>query len=176
MGASGRNRPSIGRLAAVLTATLTLAILSLAFVHLGGGTAIGAVLTARGGSNPVELLGTRPALDGCATAPLAIGEGKVAYCRTWGGVVSPDGVVEVVSIYAEDTSVVDAYVGELPQGLHWGDSLTDVVDHLGQPVRVTPIYGTPTLVYMFNSLRYGSLELRFSAGDRLASINACLMK
>jgi hypothetical protein len=176
MSANGRDRPTTRRLAAVLTATLTLAILSIVTVHAGGATAIGAALSAKGGVNAIELLGTKPAMDGCVSAPLAVGAGNAVYCRTWGGVTSTDGVVEVVSIFSEDTSVVDAYTGTLPQGLHWGDSIKDVTARLGQPARITPIYGTPTFVYMFKGFRYGSLELRFSSGDRLSSINACLTR
>ena len=32
----------------------------------------------------------------------------------------------------------------------------------------------PTLVYMFDGERYGSLELQFDSHDRLVRINACL--
>ena len=66
--------------------------------------------------------------------------------------------------------------GALPQGLQWGDEVNAVWARLGQPGRVTGIYGTPTLVYMFEGERYGSLELRFDAGDHLMRVNASLVR
>jgi len=66
--------------------------------------------------------------------------------------------------------------GSLPLGLHWGDEVSAVWTKLGQPNRVTDIYGTPTLVYMFETVPYGSLELRFNASDRLMRVNASLVR
>jgi hypothetical protein len=176
MAANGRNRPAGKRLAAVLIAALSLATASVALVHAGGATALGAALSGRDAPNPIDLLGTTPALDGCVAVPLAVGSGNAVYCHTWAGVTSADGPLQVVSVVSEGTSVLDAWTGALPQGLHWGDSIHDVTARLGQPVRITPMFGTPTFVYMFDGLPYGSLELRFSAGDRLAGINACLSR
>ena len=53
--------------------------------------------------------------------------------------------------------------------------LENVLAALGTPIRITDAYGTPTLVYAYEDQAYGSLELRFSAGDRLMRINACLL-
>ena len=35
------------------------------------------------------------------------------------------------------------------------------------------MYGTPTLVYMYDDEKYGSLELQFDDQDELFRINAC---
>jgi hypothetical protein len=81
-----------------------------------------------------------------------------------------------VSLYGPGNAVIDAFRGPLPEGLTWGQAISDVMAELGTPMRITDAYGTPTLVYAYEGEAYGSLELRFSAGDRLMRINACLLR
>jgi hypothetical protein len=165
-----------GRRAAVLVTTVSLAISALALIQAGGATTLASALSGHE-TDPITYLGLRVELKDCVKAPLAIGDGSVVLCNRWNGVVAPDGVVDVVTLHALDTSsIVQAWRGDLPKGLHWSDSIADVRGKLGEPSRITSIYGTPTFVYMFRGERFGSLELRFSAGDRLESINACLTR
>ncbi len=84
--------------------------------------------------------------------------------------------VQVISIYGPGHDTIEAHYGTLPQDLQWGDSLTEVLTAIGSPSRITAVYGTPTLVYMYRGMPYGSLELRFSPGGRLQGINACLQR
>jgi len=170
------SRGGIGRLGrlAVVVVLLDLAIVSGVATHLAGGRAEGALLGATATDDPVTLLGTRLGETGCPKAPLAVGEGLTVVCPDWTAIVSDGGRVQVISLYGPGDGTVDTYRAVLPQGLHWGDSLTEVVAAMGQPKRITSAYQTPTLVYMFRGLPYGALELRFSRGDRLQRINACL--
>jgi hypothetical protein len=162
------------RLVAAIAALDLVIVAGIGF-HLAGGTAIGSALSANGGVDPVALLGTELGTTTCPTAPLAIGEGTTVVCPDWTGITTPEGLVEVVSLYGPGNAVLDEYRGALPEGLAWGQGLTDVVAMLGSPIRITDAYGTPTLVYAYEDKAYGSLELRFSAGDRLMRINACLL-
>jgi hypothetical protein len=160
---------------------LTVVVLDLIIVagfglHLGGTTAIGSALDANGGADPVSLLGRDLGVTTCPTAPLAVGKGTTVICSDWTGITTPGGVVEVVSLYGPGNAVLNEFRGPLPEGLAWGDALSDVMAELGPPIRITDAYGTPTLVYAYTDEAYGSLELRFSAGDRLMRINACLLR
>jgi hypothetical protein len=158
-------------------AIVSLTFWSLAFLHAGGPLVDGVTLGGQTTASPVSLLGTYADLGDCTQAPLKVGSAKAVFCDDWGGVVSASGEVEVVTLHAlNDSSVVDAYTGALPKELVWGDSIADVRAKLGEPNRITSIYGTPTFVYMYRGDSFGSLELRFSAGDRLMGINACLMR
>lgn len=153
---------------------LDLVIVAVIGLHLGGATAIGSARGSNGGADPVSLLGKFLGETTCPTAPLAVGEGTTVICPDWTGITTRDGLVEVVSLYGPSNAVVDEFRGALPEGLHWGDGLAEVVAALGPPNRITDAYGTPTLVYFSTDEVYGSLELRFSAGNRLMRINACL--
>jgi len=164
---------SIRRQVAVVLA-LDLAIVVLLSAHVAGGSAVGASASANGVDNPIRLLGTTPSRMDCPTAPLSMGEGTTIVCANWTGTVSPAGKVEVVSLYGPDNAVIDEYAGALPQGLTWGTTVADAWATLGSPRRITSIYGTPTLVYMYEAQVYGSLELRFDDADQLVRINASL--
>jgi hypothetical protein len=163
-----------GRLA-VVVAVLDLVIVVVVAAHLTGGTATGTSLAAFADSDPVRLLGTTLHQPSCPAVPLAVGNGSTVVCPDWSAVTSPRGVVEVISIYGPGNSVVAAYKGALPLGLAWGDSVTAAWAALGRPSRITGVYGTPTLVYMFDTQPYGSLELRFDATDHLVRVNASLV-
>lgn len=160
---------------AVLVAVLDLVIVVGVGAHLAGGTATGTSLAAFAESDPVRLLGTTLGPTSCPTVPLAVGDGSTVICPDWTAVTSPAGVVEVISIYGPGSSVVDAYQGALPLGLQWGDHVAAAWTALGRPSRITGVYGTPTLVYMFDTHPYGSLELRFDATDHLVRVNASLV-
>ena len=157
---------------AIIIAALDLAIVLGVGAHLTGGIATGASAD----SDPVRLLGTNLIDGSCPSVPLAIGKGDTIVCSTWTAITSPAGVIEVVSLYGPGNSAMDAFAGPLPQGLHWGDEVKAVWARLGQPNRVTGVYGTPTLVYMFQTGAYGSLELRFDASDHLMRVNASLVR
>ncbi len=163
-----------GRRILVIVA-LDLAIVVGVGVHLTGGMATGASMGTIADSDPVRLLGVKLGEASCPSAPLAVGKGTTVVCPHWTAVLSETGVVGVVSIYGPGNAVVDAYEGSLPLGLHWGDEVTAVWEALGRPSRITSVYGTPTLVYMFDGREYGSLELRFDGADRLARVNASLV-
>jgi hypothetical protein len=127
--------------------------------------------------SPVNHLGEQPDLSRCASAPLEVGSATAAYCLDWNAIVTMDGTVQVVSLHARgDSSVVEAYDGALPRMLTWGDSIDDVRGKLGPPNRITGVYGTPTFVYMYRGMPYGSLELRFNGDGGLTAINACLQR
>jgi len=159
----------------IVIAACSLVLWSLLLVHAGGAIADGVTRGDRSVLSPISQLGTKADLSGCATAPLQVGSATAAFCGDWNAIVASDGTVDVVSLHAlNDSDVVDAYRGTLPMGLVWGDSIADVRGKLGEPNRITSIYGTPTFVYMYRGMPFGSLELRFSAGDRLMGINACL--
>jgi hypothetical protein len=165
---------SRGRLA-VVVAVLDLVIIVGVGAHLAGGTAAGTSLAAFAESDPVRLLGTALGDTSCPSVPLSVGDGSTVICPDWTAVTSPAGVVVVVSIYGPGSSVVDAYEGALPLGLRWGDGMASAWVALGRPNRITGAYGTPTLVYMFDTHPYGSLELRFDATDHLVRVNASLV-
>ncbi len=160
---------------AIAVVVLDLVIVAGIGFHLAGSTAIGSALTGNGGVDPVALIGRDLGKTTCPSAPLAVGKGTTVICPDWTGVTTPDGMVEVVSLYGPGNAVIDEFRGPLPEGLRWGQDITDVVAALGTPIRITDAYGTPTLVYAYKDKAYGSLELRFSAGDRLMRINACLL-
>lgn len=160
------------RRGALATGILDLVVVAFVAAHLAGGAAVGASDPAGGITDPVGLLGTRLGPTACPSVPLAVGEGINVICPDWTAVTSLDGTLLVVSLYGPGNSVVNAWAGPLPQGLTWGDDLSAVLDTLGRPRLMTPAYGTPTLVYMYNGLPYGSLELRFDEGDHLMRVNA----
>lgn len=158
--------------AAIVLAVVTLVLSSAALFHAGGSFA-----DARDGVSPLTLLGTKADMTDCVTAPLEIGAGTTVCCPTWDGVRSQSGEVRVVSLHAVgDSTIVEPWLGALPAGLAWGDSIADVVKRLEKPDRITAIYGTPTFVYMFRTQPFGSLELRFDEQDRLASLNASVYR
>jgi len=159
----------------VVAAWLNLLVVSVLVVHLGGGTTLGWGLVSNGES-PLNLLGTTLDAAPCMSAPLAVGHGSTVFCPTYSAVTSPEGVVQVVSLYASGNPVVNAYGGRLPRGLEWGESIHQVIDRLGEPHRLTDIYGPPTLVYMVDDAKYGSLELQFNAAGKLVRLNACLTR
>ncbi|HYO42872.1 MAG TPA: hypothetical protein VES19_06695 [Candidatus Limnocylindrales bacterium] len=161
---------------AIAVVVLDLVILAGFAFHLAGATAIGSAASANGGNDPVALLGKDLGETTCATAPLAVGEGTTVICPDWTGVTTPDGMVEVVSLYGPGNAVINTFRGPLPEGVHWGQGLSAIVATLGAPGRITDAYGTPTLVYAYEGEVYGSLELRFSAGNRLMRINASLFR
>ena len=154
--------------------------LDVAIVAMAAGRSCGTIdpgiVFAAGGSdvNPVTYLGTTLDQPGCTTHALSIGEGMFVICDDWTAVTTRQGMTQVVSLYAAGNPVVAEYEGALPEALHWGQSLTDVGDRLGDPRRITDMYGTPTLVYMYETERFGSLELQFDDSDELVRINACL--
>jgi len=161
---------------AIAVAALDLAIVAGFGFHLAGAAAIGSALSANGGVDPVALLGKDLGETTCPTAPLAVGKGTTVICPDWTGVTTRGGTVEVVSLYGPGNAVIDEFRGPLPEGLTWGQSLTEIMADLGTPIRITDAYGTPTLVYAYENEVYGSLELRFSGGNRLMRINACLLR
>lgn len=173
LGRSGGFTRRLGRRAALLV-ELDLAIVLALGVHLGGGIVSGAS-PSPGVSDPFLMLGTQLGETSCPKAPIDVGTGTYVVCPNWTAVVSPAGIVEVVSIYGPGNSVVDPYPGALPYGLAWGDSVTSAWDNLGRANRITSAYTTPTLVYFFTGKPYGSLELRYDANQRLKRINASLV-
>ncbi len=139
--------------------------------HLAGGMASGASREA----DPLRLIGTQLGPTSCPHVPLSIGEGTYVVCPTWTAVLTPTGEVLVVSIYGPGNPVVDAYSGELPDGLRWNAPLASVWATMGRPNHITAVYGTPTLIYFVEDKPYGSLELRFDTDERLMRINASLV-
>jgi hypothetical protein len=166
-------QPIRGQRVGVVAAWLNLVVVGVLLVHLSGGITLGWGVVA-GMSNPINLLGTSPDHASCITAPLEVGHGSSVFCSTYSAVVSPEGMVQVVSVYAGGNPVVKGYAGRLPKGLEWGDSIDQVIDRLGEPHRLTDIYGPPTMVYMVDDAAYGSLELQFNAAGGLVRLNACL--
>jgi hypothetical protein len=167
----GGERPPFRRVAIV--AVLDLVILVGLVGHLTRGNAAGSSDVAPHG--PVALLGTTLHQASCPTAPQARGDGMTVVCADWTAVTTADGVVEVVSLYGPGNAVVDAYRGELPDGLVWGQTIKEAWSSLGRPSHITSAYGTPTLVYTYEDMPFGSLELRFDEDDLLVRINATLL-
>jgi len=165
-----RNRQ---RLAAVILA-LTLAFTGMVLVHLGGTSSV--ARAGAGGVDPVSYLGSTFNRSGCVSAPLSVGDGMYVGCQDWSAITSPAGAALVVSVFADGNSAIAPYTGVLPKGLRWHETVTEVWAALGRPQRISSIYGTPTLVYMYDGERFGSLELQFDARDELVRINACLTR
>lgn len=155
---------------------LVAACLSLAICSQVGGAAGPGVAFAAGGSDldPVSRLGTVLDGSGCPSAAVQVGEGRFVVCPEFSAVTTPDGIARVITLVAAGNPVIAEYQGTLPQGLAWGQTIDAVGDALGQPRRITGVYGPPTLVYMYATERYGSLELQFDGRGRLVRINACL--
>jgi hypothetical protein len=159
----------------VILVCIDLLVVGMVAANLGGGSGRG-IAFAVGGSDvdPVSYLGSTFDHTGCQGAALSIGTGEFVVCEDWSAITNGDGTAKVVSLYAAGNPVIDEYAGSLPQSLHWQDTITDVTKQLGQPRRITDMYGAPTLVYMYNGQKYGSLELQFDDQDELVRINACL--
>ena len=169
-----RGLARLGRRAATI-ACLDLAIVIGLGTHLAGGVATGASPRALADADPMRLLGMPLPDVSCPRAPLAVGKGMFVVCPTWTAVVSPSGVVDVVSVYGPGNTVVDPFTGALPQGLAWGDPIAAAWTALGRPNRITSVYGTPTLVYFYDGKSYGSLELQFDSHEQLTRVNASLV-
>ena len=133
----------------------------------------GVALGVDSATNPLSCLGSTMDQTGCVVVPLAIGDGYRVICPNFSAITTLDDTVQVVSIYA-GTSVFDEYTGPMPEALRWHQGMEEIADTLGDPWRITSIYGTPTLVYMYDDAPYGSLELRFDYNAELVQINACL--
>jgi hypothetical protein len=153
--------------------TLTLVVGGALVVQAWGGRALGAdpALTA----DPIPLLGTTLDLGTCPTAPMALSGDRMVVCPGWTAAITKAGRVQVVSLYGPGNSTIDAWMGRLPQGLAWGDTIDDVWARLGRPEHVTSAYGSPMLVYWFDGQPYRSLELQFSAQETLIRVNASVV-
>jgi hypothetical protein len=175
MPTTRRHGPArLGRRAAVI-ACLDLVLAIVLGAHLAGGVATGASPRALADADPVRLLGLPLVDTSCPTAPLSVGAGTFVVCPTWTAVLTPAGVVDVVSVYGPGNSTVDTFTGALPHGLAWGDPISAAWTALGRPNRITSVYGTPMLVYFFDTKPYGSLELQFDANEHLTRVNASLV-
>jgi len=159
----------------VIVVCIDLLIVGTVAANLGGGSGRG-IAFAMGGSDvdPVSYLGSTFDHTGCQSAALAIGKGEFVVCDDWSAITNGDSTAKVVSLYAAGNPVIDEYTSPLPQSLRWRQTIPDVTKQLGEPRRITDMFGTPTLVYMYNDEKYGSLELQFDAQDELFRINACL--
>jgi hypothetical protein len=159
----------------IILVCIDLLVVGVVAASLGGGSGRGIAFAAGGNDvDPVSYLGSTFDHTGCQSAALSIGKGEFVVCEDWSAITNGDSTAKVVSLYAAGNPVIDEYTGSLPQSLHWRETITDVAEQLGQPRRITDMYGTPTLVYMYNDQKYGSLELRFDEQDELVRINACL--
>jgi len=158
----------------VIFVCLDLLIVGMIATGLDGDSGRG-IAFAQGGSdvNPVSFIGSTFDHTGCQTAALSIGKGEFVVCDDWTAITNGDSTAKVVSLYAAGNPVIDEYTGPLPQSLHWRQTITEVMAALGKPRRITDMYETPTLVYMYNDEKYGSLELQFDERDELFRINAC---
>jgi hypothetical protein len=173
--AAPRRRLSRWQRLGILVLCLDVAIVAMAAGRICGDIDPGVVFAAGGSDvNPISYLGTTLDQPTCKTHALSVGEGIFVICDDWTAITTKGGTAQVVSLYAAGNPVVDEYQGALPEALHWRDSLTDVGDRLGEPRRITDMYGTPTLVYMYDSGRFGSLELQFDERFELVRINACV--
>lgn len=170
---SGR-RSSPWRLLGAILVGIDLLIAGATFGAPDSRTDQGIAFAADAADNPVLFLGSTFDRSGCQTVPLAIGSGFSVFCSNWSATTSADYRALVVSLYAAGNDVVDEYTGPMPRSLHWHEGLKEVLGALGEPRRITAMYGTPTLVYMYPRPPYGSLELRFDADQQLVRINACL--
>jgi hypothetical protein len=169
---AGRSRP--WRLLGAILVGIDLLIAGATFGDTGARIDGGIVFAANTTENPILFLGSTFDRSGCQTVPLAIGSGFSVFCEHWSATTSVDYSAQVVSLYAAGNAVVDEYTGPMPRSLRWHEGLQEVLDTLGDPQRVTAMYGTPTLVYMYTRPPYGSLELQFDADQELVRINACL--
>lgn len=162
-----------GRALAVVAATLTLIASAACLSQAWGGRAFGAdpALSA----DPIPLLATTLDQGTCPAAPMAVGGDVMVVCPGWTAVTTKAGSVQVVSLYGPGNSTIDAWMGPLPQGLAWGDTLDEVWTRLGRPEHVTSAYGAPMLIYWFDGQPYRSLELQFSAQETLIRVNASLV-
>jgi hypothetical protein len=167
-------RPRPWLLLGAIVLGIDLLVVGGIFNQLGIRLDTGAAFAANGVENPVLYLGSTFDRAACQTVPLAIGAGYTVFCDDWSAITSVDYSAQVVSLYAAGNGVVDEYKGPLPRSLRWHEGLPEILDTLGNPRRVTGIYGTPTLVYMYSGSPYGSLELRFDTNLELVKINACL--
>jgi hypothetical protein len=156
----------------VLVLVLDLAVTGAVVAHLGGAANLARAVT--GGVDPIEYLGSTFNPAGCVSAPLSVGEDLFVVCGDWSAVTSPGGTTEVVSLYADGNPVIAEYGGALPRALAWHESITEVSKALGRPRRISDMYGSPTLVYMYEGEKYGSLELQFDNRNELVRINACI--
>jgi hypothetical protein len=128
------------------------------------------------GVSPVALLGQPCDVSTCTTVPQPHGHGILAFCRDFSATII-DGTVQAVSLYAPGaSSVVAGYVDPLPLGLRWQQPLVDVAEALGKPARISAMYRTPTLVYMFGDQVFGSVELQFDEADALVRVNASITR
>lgn len=174
----GKRRPwvaqfgRLGRLGAAVALLDLVLVVSLA----AGGIVSGASPTLAADGDPFGLLGTTLVKKTCPEVALQVGKGTFVVCPAWTAVLSTSRVVEVVSVYGPGSSVVDAYAGDLPKGLTWGEPLKATWKHLGKPNRITSAYGPPTLVYFVSGQPYRSIELRFNAAERLTRINASIVR
>jgi hypothetical protein len=175
VGTPRRRGPGRWQRLGILVVCLDLVVVGMVVGQLGVGTGRG-VAFAAGGSDvdPIGYLGATLDTTGCQSAALNVGEGLFVICEDWSAITSPGGTTWVVSLYAAGNPVIGEYNGALPQALYWHETITEVKDSLGRPRRITDMYGAPTLVYMYATERYGSLELQFDDTDRLVRVNACL--
>jgi hypothetical protein len=128
------------------------------------------------GVSPVALLGRPCDVSTCTTVPQPHGRGILAFCHDFSATII-DGVVQAVSLYAPGAStVVGPYADPLPLGLAWRQPLAGVAEALGTPARISAMYRTPTLVYMFRGQAFGSVELQFDEADALVRVNASLTR
>jgi hypothetical protein len=162
------------RLLVAILVGIDLLIAGVTFGDPGARIDGGIVFAADSAENPVLALGSAFDRSGCQSVPLVIGSGLNVYCAHWSATTTVDDIAQVVSLYAAGNQVVDEYTGPMPESLRWQEGIKDVKAALGSPRRITAMYGTPTLIYMFSNAPYGSLELRFDANDHLVRINACL--
>lgn len=158
----------------VILVCIDLLVVGMVATGLDGGSARG-IAFAQGGSavDPVSYIGSTFDHSGCQSAALSVGKGEFVVCEDWSAITNGDSTAKVVSLYASGNPVIDEYTGPLPQSLHWRQTITEVMASLGTPRRITDMYVTPTLVYMYDDEKYGSLELQFDERDELFRINAC---
>jgi hypothetical protein len=166
-GSAAPRRPATGVLGG------SLIVLGAVLIALAAGPGTGLARE----PDPMTLLGATPDTIGCVTTPEAIGRGVDLACPGFTAVLV-DGTVRVVSLYSgsDDGGAAGPYAGNLPEALEWREGLVDVADLLGQPRRITSMYGPPTLVYWFRDRPYQSLELQFNAAGELVRINASVTR
>ncbi len=59
-------------------------------------------------------------------------------CEDWTAITNGDSTAKVVSLYAAGNPVIDEYTGPLPQSLHWGQTITEVI---GRAREASPDHG-----------------------------------